>query len=116
MKVILSPDAREYVKSEAIYLRSRSPRAAQQFGEDLKRLRQSIDRFPEMGHSPEELPVPGVLRFVMGSYLVDYEVRKEAIVIFAIRNGRERPPGVDLDDDFDFEDIQEGLAIFKATS
>lgn len=56
-----------------------------------------------MGHASEDLPVPGVLRFVMGAYLVDYEMRDELIVILAIRHGRQRPPGTPIDDDFDFE-------------
>ena len=105
MKVILSPDAREYVKSEARYLKSRNPRAAQQFSDDLRGLRESLGRFPEMGRFTEEIPVQGVLRFVMGQYLIDYEIREEAVVVFAIRHGRERPPGIALDDDFDFEDF-----------
>lgn len=103
MKVTLSPKALEYVKREAKYLKSGSPRAAQQFGDDLKRLRQGLSLFPEMGKFTDEIPVPGILRFVMGPYLVDYEIRDKEILIFAIRHGRERPPGVALDDDYDFE-------------
>ena len=103
MKVTLSPAARDYVRSEAAYLRSRTPRAAQQFGDDLKRLSDMLGRFPSAGHIAEELPVPGVLRSVMGSYLVDYELNKDSVRIFAIRHGRERPPSMPLDDDFDFE-------------
>jgi plasmid stabilization system protein ParE len=43
------------------------------------------------------------LCFVMGPYLVDYAISGDEIRIFAIRHGRQRPPGVALDDDFDFE-------------
>jgi plasmid stabilization system protein ParE len=107
LKITLSPAARETVRAEAYYLRSKSPRAAQQFADDLKRLRQNISRFPEMGRTTEELPVPGVLRFVMGVYLVDYAIRDDEVVIFAIRHGRERPPGVELGDDFDYENAGE---------
>lgn len=103
MKVTLSPNAAEYVKREARYLKSGSLRAAQQFSDDLKRLRQGLQRFPEMGKFNEEIPIPGILRFVMGSYLIDYKILEDEILIFAIRHGRERPPGVELDDDFDFE-------------
>jgi plasmid stabilization system protein ParE len=103
LKVILSPEAREAVTSEARYLTSKSARAAQQFSDDLKRLRQGLSRFPEMGRTTEEIPVPGVLRFVMGPYLIDYEIRDGAVVILAFRHGRERPPGTEVDDDFDFE-------------
>jgi len=104
VKVTLSPKAAEYVKREAHYLKSGSPGAARQFSDDLKRLRQGLRRFPEMGKFNEELPIPGILRFVMGTYLVDYEILEDEILIFAIRHGRERPPRVELDDDFDFED------------
>ncbi|WP_160011377.1 type II toxin-antitoxin system RelE/ParE family toxin [Rhizobium sp. 18055] len=108
MKVILSPTAREYVKSEALYLKSKSSRAAQSFADDLKRLRQGLGRFSRMGRATEEMPVPGILRFVMGPYLVDYEIRPEAIIIFSIRHGRERPPGVDVNVDFDHEERDGG--------
>ncbi|MDO1582103.1 type II toxin-antitoxin system RelE/ParE family toxin [Rhizobium oryzicola] len=104
MKVTLSPKARDYVRREAKYLYSGNPRAAQQFADDIKRLRQGLSRFPEMGKFNDEIPVPGVLRFVMGAYLVDYEIRGDEILIFAIRHGRERPPRVEIDDDFDLED------------
>ncbi|MDX3928807.1 MAG: type II toxin-antitoxin system RelE/ParE family toxin [Shinella sp.] len=106
MKVIFSPDARGYVKSEAEYLNKRSPRAARQFVDSLKRLRQHLTQFPNIGQVTEEIPVAGVLRFVMGSYLVDYELRDNVVLIFAIRHGQQRPPGGVLDDDFDFEDSQ----------
>jgi len=81
LKVTLSPKAREYVTREAKYLKSGSPRAAQQFADDIKRLRQGLNRFPEMGKFNDEVPVPGVLRFVMGPYLVDYEIRGDEISI-----------------------------------
>lgn len=47
--------------------------------------------------------MPGVLRLVMGAYLIDYEIGESGVRILAIRHGRERPPGMPLDDDFDFE-------------
>lgn len=104
MKVTLSPKAREYVKREASYLRSHSLRAAQQFLDDLKRLKGTLGNFPEMGKPNDEMPVTGVRRFVVGSYLVDYAVTHEEVLVFAIRHGRERPPSIELDDDFDLED------------
>ena len=103
MKVVLSPDARDYVKTEASYLMARSPRAALEFRDSLRRLQQELARFPQLGHAPDDLPFPGVRRFVLGSYLFDYEIRASTIVILAIRHGRQRPPGLPIDDDFDFE-------------
>ncbi|EEX99804.1 type II toxin-antitoxin system RelE/ParE family toxin, partial [Brucella pinnipedialis] len=72
MKVIVSPAARDYIKSEIAYLKLRSPSAAVQLSEDLKRLKRDLGRFSQMGHFTEELPVPGIRRFVMGAYLIDY--------------------------------------------
>ncbi|EEZ32416.1 Plasmid stabilization system [Brucella sp. NF 2653] len=103
MKVIVSPAARDYIKSEIAYLKLRSPSAAVQLSEDLKRLKRDLGRFSQMGHFTEELPVPGIRRFMMGAYLIDYEIRADAILIFAIRHGRERPPILPPDEDFDFE-------------
>jgi plasmid stabilization system protein ParE len=104
VKVTLSPQALGYVKREARYLRHESIRAAERFADDLRRLRQSLGRFPEMGKATEEVPVPGILRFVLGAYLVDYEIRADEIQILAIRHGRERPPGVTVEEDFDLEE------------
>ncbi len=56
-----------------------------------------------MGHFTEELPVPGVRRFVLSAYLIDYEIRADTVLIFAIWHGRERPPAIASDDDFDYE-------------
>lgn len=103
MKITLSPDARHYAISEASYLRARNPSAALRFQNDLKRLARDIDRFPEIGVASPEMTVPGVRRFVMGSYMVDYEIRDDGIIILAIRHGRQRPPGLPVDPDFDFE-------------
>lgn len=47
--------------------------------------------------------MPGALRFVMGAYLVGSEIRSSGVVILAIRHGQQRPPGIALEDDFDFE-------------
>lgn len=110
MKVILSPKAREYVTSEVRYLKSKSTSAAQEFSDHLKRLRKEPSQFSQMGRTTDEVPVPGVLRFVMGAYLVEYEVRTAAIVIFSIRHGREQPPGVSTHDDFDLEERGSGGA------
>lgn len=40
----------------------------------------------------------------MGPYLVDYKILGDEISIFAIRHGRERPPRVEMEDDFDLEE------------
>ncbi|WP_254007845.1 type II toxin-antitoxin system RelE/ParE family toxin [Ciceribacter sp. RN22] len=103
MKVLLAPEARNYVSSEARYLKARSPQAARRFADSLKQLKEHLSQFPHLGKVSDETPVPGVLRFVMGAYLVDYEIRPGVIVILGIRHGQQRPPGMPLDEDFDFE-------------
>lgn len=103
MKVRISPFAAAYLRSEISYLNERSPAAARRLSDNLKRLKKNLARFPHMGQATDELPVPGVLRFVMDDYLVDYQVSRLFIDILAIRHGRQRPPGTPLDDDFDFE-------------
>ena len=102
-KVRLSGDARAYIKFEARYLKDRNPIAANRFVAGLKKLQINLSQFPQMGFESEELPIPGVFRLTMGDYLVDYEVSGDLVEIRAIRHGRQRPPGVLFDDDFDFE-------------
>ncbi|ATN35169.1 plasmid stabilization protein ParE [Rhizobium sp. ACO-34A] len=104
MKVILSPRARDYVRSEVDYLQARNPQAARDFVENLKRLKEHLSTFPNIGRISEELPIPGVFRFVLGSYLIDYEVHPATVVILAIRHGHQRQPTVPLDDDIDLEE------------
>jgi len=104
VKVTVSPDAREYITTEGRYLKAQHPGAARQFLDDVKRLRQALSRFPEMGRQTDEMPIPGILRFVMGSYLVDYEVGEDEVVILKMRHGRQRPPGIEIEGDFDYED------------
>jgi len=103
VKVRIAPSAAAYMRQEVLYLRGYSPAAAQRFSDGLKRLKLNLTQFPHIGHKSDELPVPGVFRFVMDEYLVDYQVGSSWIDILAIRHGRQRPPGVPPEDDFDFE-------------
>ena len=50
-----------------------------------------------------DLPLRGVRRFVLGDYLIHYEIGAGAIVILTIRHGRERPPELPRDDYEDHE-------------
>lgn len=104
MKIRLSASAAAYLRLELSYLRERSPAAAQRLNEDLKRLKRNLTQFPRMGKITDELLVPGVFRFVLGDYLVDYQVGEAMIDILVIRHGRQSPPNLAKDDDFDFED------------
>nr|WP_178111531.1 type II toxin-antitoxin system RelE/ParE family toxin [Rhizobium skierniewicense] len=101
--MVVSPIARDYIKSEATYLRKRSPQAALHFRDDLARLRNNLLQFHHIGHEAEDLPLPGIRRFVMGVYLVDYEVRHHEIVILTVRHGQQKPPSLTIEDDFDYD-------------
>jgi plasmid stabilization system protein ParE len=103
LRIRFSPDARFYVKSEASYLKERSPLAAQRFSDSLKQLKRNLSQFPKLGQVSDELPIPGVFRFVMGDYLIDYQLKGDLIDVLAVRHGHQRPPNLSLEDDFDFE-------------
>ncbi|ODS56772.1 MAG: plasmid stabilization protein ParE [Agrobacterium sp. SCN 61-19] len=104
MKVIFSPGARAYVAREAAYLRERNRAAGERFLHDMKQFVTALGQFPSMGQEATDLPLRGLRRFVLGDYLIHYEVGAEAIVILTMRHGRERPPELPVDDDEDFEE------------
>lgn len=103
MKVTLSPAATAYVRREAAYLKDRQPLAARAFLDDLKRLRARLESFPALGQMSPDLPYPGMHRLVMGAYMVAYRHRPAEILILSIRHGRERPPGLPVDDEIEDE-------------
>jgi plasmid stabilization system protein ParE len=104
-KVRLSPSAAAYVKSEAAYLKARSIPTARRFLDNLKLLKRNLVDFPHIGHINEETLVPGVFRFVMGEYVVDYEIVGDVIQLLVFRHSAQRPPDVAVDDD-DNEDYE----------
>ncbi|MBR0556370.1 type II toxin-antitoxin system RelE/ParE family toxin [Ciceribacter sp. L1K23] len=103
MKVVLAAPARDYVRAEAAYLRSHNPQAARRFVDDIKRLAHLLGDFPNIGPPRQDHLLPGVFRFVLGAYLVDYEIRDRLIVILAIRHGRQSDPNLPPEPDFDYE-------------
>lgn len=104
MKVIFSPSARAYVAREAAYLRERNRAAGERSLNDMKQFVTALGQFPSMGQEATDLPLRGLRRFVLGDYLIHYEVGAQAIVILTMRHGRERPPELPVDDDEDFEE------------
>jgi plasmid stabilization system protein ParE len=102
-RVTLSLDARTYIHAEASYLKVRSPSAAARFRASLNGLKRNLPDFPGLGHPNTETVAEGVFRFVMGEYLVDYEVIDGVVNIITIRHGRQRPPEQPLDPDDDYE-------------
>jgi plasmid stabilization system protein ParE len=47
--------------------------------------------------------MPTAHRFVIGEYLVDYEILEREVFVLAIRHGRQAPPNLPPDPDDDYE-------------
>lgn len=103
MKVRMSDDARAYLRDEAKYLRKRSPAAARALSAAMRKARENLAHFGELGFTKEGLPIRGMRRLIIGNYLLDCEISDDVILVVAIRQGRQKPPDMALDDDFDFE-------------
>lgn len=102
-RVEFSLDARAYIKAEVNYLKARSPAAGARFRASLDGLKRNLADFPGLGHPNTETIAEGVFRFVMGEYLVDYEVIDGVVIVITIRHGRQRPSEQPLDPDDDYE-------------
>lgn len=104
MKVRLSKSARTYLRFEVAYLRQYSARAADGLIAQIEEAMTNLARFPDIGRGIDRLPMPGMHRLVVGSYVVEYQSRTKDIVIMSIRHGRQQPPeGVDQPDEEDYE-------------
>lgn len=102
-KVRLSRNARIFIQREAKYLRERNQAAAENFLGRLRQARRNIAQFPKIGHEKTSLPVEGVMRLVVGDYILDYDLDDEGVAITTIRHGRQQDPDLEKDEDFDFE-------------
>lgn len=102
-RVRYSLEARRYIREEAAYLRQRSPAAAARLLEHVKSLTKNLSTFPTLGPMGDETIMPNAHRFVIGEYIVDYEIFEREVFVFAIRHGRQRPPNQPLDPDDDYE-------------
>src|SRR5271157_4192879 len=102
MKVRMSDDSRAYLRDEAKYLRKRSPAAARALSAAMRKARENLANFGELGFAKEGLPIPGMRRLIVGNYLLDYEISGDVILVVAIRHGRQKPPDMAVEDDFDF--------------
>jgi plasmid stabilization system protein ParE len=103
MKVRMSDAARSYLRKEAEYLRKHSRTAAKSLSRNMTAARKNLAAFGEIGFEKEGLPIPGMRRLIVGDYLLDYEVSERGIDIVSIRHGRQVPPNVPVDENFDFE-------------
>lgn len=101
--VRLSGNARAFLQREAKYLRERSPSAAETFLNRLREARRNLSQFPEIGRRKSAVPIDGMLRLVVGDYILDYELTAGSVSIVSIRHGRQLDPDLELYEDADCE-------------
>jgi plasmid stabilization system protein ParE len=87
-RVRLTIAAAEYLRGEAQYIRQRSPQAARNLLEDLRRLKRQLSAFPESGVRNTMPGYVGSRKIVLGDYVVFYDVGAD-IEILLIRHGRQ---------------------------
>ncbi|MBW9064181.1 type II toxin-antitoxin system RelE/ParE family toxin [Rhizobium herbae] len=103
MKVRFSDRALAYLRSEQTYLGRFDKRAARATARQIRKAAEIIGDYP---HAGEAMPmIPGVRRYVSAPYILDYVETGGAIVILAIRHGRQNPRVPDQNDELpdDFE-------------
>jgi plasmid stabilization system protein ParE len=93
--------AADYLLRETIYLKSKNPAAAVGFVAAIRKAKQDLLDFPELGTEGVHLPVPGSRTWVSGDYLLDYARKDDLIVIVNIRHGRMKPETLPIDDDIE---------------
>jgi toxin ParE1/3/4 len=91
MRLTISPQAEADLEEAWEYIAERSPRAAQQFDDDIRERWSVLRRFPEMGRSRAELG-KGLRSFIVGSYTVVYEIEEDRIVILRVIHGARDVP------------------------
>ena len=102
MRVRLSQDASNFLRKETQYLKQFSPAAARRLLTDLDQVRANLARFPRMGLRSEDA-VTGSRHFVVGDYVLSYDLEEGGIAITAIRHGKMQPGSAVVDDDVDYE-------------
>jgi plasmid stabilization system protein ParE len=86
--VAVSPAAADFIRKEARYLKERNPLAAQNFLDDIRRIKRQLSLFPESGPLNTFPGYTGSRKIVMGNHVVMYDVR-DKIIILHLRHGRQ---------------------------
>ncbi len=89
--------------NETSYLRGRNPSSARGFSQRVKRARETLATFAEVGNTTHGLQVAGGLTLVIGDDLFDYMREDGIVTIIAIRHGRMSQAKPDLDDGNDLD-------------
>jgi len=102
MRVIISARVKTFLQAEQSYLQRHSTSAWKNVAARLRQTRKLLAEFPLAG-SEKPLPIEGLRRFVMGDYILDYEVRNDEVHILNMRHGRQSDPDLEYEPDFDYE-------------
>lgn len=94
-RVFVAPDAREFIKREAAYLRQHSEPAAARFLMSLRSLKERLSRFPQAGAMADNPALGRQIAF--GQYVAYYDLR-DRVIITHMRHGRQRQPGEVFED------------------
>lgn len=103
MKVRFSERALAYLRSEQAYLRRFDRNAARAMARQIRRASEIIGEYPQAGQAV--FMAPAVRRYVSVPYVLDYVEDNGAIIVIAIRHGRQnlRAPDEDADSTDGFE-------------
>lgn len=107
MRVRLSDEARAYLIRERAYLHARSIPAAAAFIARMKKARENLGRFQEIGFGPGRLPIPGARRLIVGDYILDYDIHDDLVLVSAISPAAKPVALVEYDEDHE-EDAENG--------
>lgn len=110
MRVRLSAEARAYLLKERAYLHARSIPAASAFIARMRKARENLGRFQEIGFGPDRLPIPGARRLIVGEYILDYDIHDDLVLVSAISPSAKPVATMEYDDDHeeDPDDTPEG--------
>ncbi|WP_428427986.1 type II toxin-antitoxin system RelE/ParE family toxin [Pararhizobium sp.] len=99
MDVRFSERALAYLKAEQAYLGRFDKRAASATARQIRKVAEILAEHPQAGQAVAI--IPGVRRYVSPPYVIDYTETGGAIVILAIRHGRQNPRVPDANGDSD---------------
>jgi plasmid stabilization system protein ParE len=86
-RVIRSRRAEAEIEEITAFLEEHSVPAMQRFLASLERAEQLLSEYPDIGAPGAR---PGTRRLIVGSYILSYRGRGQAIEIFAVRDARRR--------------------------
>ncbi len=101
MKVRFALRALMFLRSEQSYIARFNKSAARDAIALIRKAADMLGAYPQAGAPVAALK--NVRRYTATPYHLDYIVEADAVVIVAIRHGRQQDPEIEIDDDDDFE-------------